>query len=102
MLTTPEQITTSILRIFVPLLAVLAVQIVVASATQSLGPPPSDLTIAAVGLSTVVVGDAVTFILLICFSVLYAALPRWLLAAPTEAYMLELPSLAKENARVKV
>jgi hypothetical protein len=84
---------------------VLAVQIVVASGIQTLGPPPSDSTLAAVGLSTVVVGDVVMFILLICLSVLYAALPRWLLAAP-DAYVLELPSLsyslAKGNARADV
>lgn len=83
-------------------MVILAVQAGVASGIQLLGPPPSDDTIAAVGLSTAVVGDVIMAIILTMFSVLYAALPRWLLAAPQGVYVLEMPSLTKHGIGAEV
>lgn len=88
----------AVLRIFAPLMGVLTVQIVAASAIQTIGPTPTEYTLAAVGLSTAIVGNVVVTFGLIGLSILYAALPRWVLSREENAYAVELPTLGKYSA----
>ena len=79
-------------------MAALVVQMLVASGIRTLGPTPTDFTLAAVGLATTILGNVILTILLIGLSLLYAALPRWLLAVEVDTNVLELPTLPKYSA----